>query len=68
MLKGVKEMILIRKIRNMTQEDVSNATGLKRVTLSAIESGRNTPSTATALILSRYFGIEFKDFFLEVEE
>lgn len=49
----------LRKERNMTQEDLSNVTGISRRTIEDYEQGKaKTPSAVTVLLLSSYFEVE----------
>ena len=52
-----------RELRKITQAELATAIGVKRTTISMIESGTNRPSLQTAFGLSRYFGVPVEDLF-----
>ncbi|MAN58959.1 MAG: transcriptional regulator [Flavobacteriaceae bacterium] len=53
-----------RAILNLTQEDLAQAIGVSRQTISSIEANRYVPSTVLALRLSRIFQKPVNDFFM----
>lgn len=53
-MNGLKEL---RKIRNLSQNDVAKAIGVSQVTYSNYENGRRTPSNFTLLSLSKFFNV-----------
>ena len=55
----------IRKEQELTQEKLADAIGVKRTTITNIESGVNKPSIPTAKKLGKYFGFDWKLFFSE---
>lgn len=52
-----------RELREITQSQLAQAIGVKRTTISMIESGANRPSLKTALKLSKYFGVSVEELF-----
>ena len=48
---------LLRKRRNLTQEDVSNALSIKRSTYSGYENSIAQPDVGTLILMSKYFNI-----------
>ena len=52
-----------RNLRKITQAELAKAIGVKRTTISMIESGINRPSLETAFKLSKYFGTSVDDLF-----
>ncbi len=52
-----------RELKNITQAELANAIGVKRTTISMIESGINKPSLKTAFKISKYFGVRIEDLF-----
>lgn len=48
---------LLRKRKNRTQDDVSNALEIKRSTLSGYENGVGNPSITALTEFSEYFGV-----------
>jgi len=51
--------------KQVTQADVSRATGIARSNLSAVVAGRREPSRANALKLAGYFGVSASVFLTE---
>ena len=51
---------MIRTIRRESIEDVAEQTGLHRVQLQSIETGRAEPSSEVRQRLAAYFGIDYK--------
>lgn len=64
-LKRKHPISLARERRGWTQTDLAKRAGLPRSSLSAIESGRLTPSVATALQLSRVLEVSVEVLFDE---
>lgn len=60
----IKEM---RVKKGMTQEQLSEVSGVKRTTIAMIETGKNVPSIATAKALAKVLGFAWADCY-EVEE
>ena len=52
-----------RELRKITQAELAKAIGVKRTTITMIESGVNRPSLKTAFKLSKYFGIPVEELF-----
>lgn len=44
-----------RAIKDITQQQLADATGVSRNTINSIESGKYVPSTVLALKIARYF-------------
>ncbi len=50
-------LVLMRKVRNFSQEEVARRSGLATVTISKLEEGRsNDPKVSTVCKLSKAFG------------
>ncbi len=47
----------------ISQDELADAIGVSRKTISTIEVGRFTPSTFIALKMARYFGVAVEDLF-----
>lgn len=56
----------LREAKNMTQEQLSEASGVSRATISALENNNigNNPSSKTLLSIARALGCCFMDLFL----
>jgi len=52
-----------RAIKNITQGDLAEQTGVSRQTINAIESNKYVPSTVLALKIARVFGKPLEDIF-----
>lgn len=53
----------LRRNKQVTQQQVADACGVRRETICMIEIGRNNPSVKLAKRLAAYFGIEWTIFF-----
>ncbi|MCB0720288.1 MAG: helix-turn-helix transcriptional regulator [Bacteroidetes bacterium] len=54
---------VFRAEHQMSQEDLANAIGVSRKTISTIEVGRFTPSTIIALQIARHFNVPVEEIF-----
>lgn len=57
----------IRKQREIKQEELAEAMGVSRQTISSLENGRYNPSVIPAIKLARYFGMHVEDIFIYEE-
>ncbi len=57
----------IRKLRGLKQEELADAMGVSRQTISSLENGRYNPSVILAIRLARYFGMRVEDIFIYEE-
>ena len=57
----------IRKQREIKQEELAEAMGVSRQTISSLENGRYNPSVILAIKLARYFGMNVEEIFLYEE-
>ena len=53
----------LRKEKGFTQEQLANACGVQRTTITMIENENNLPSVETAKKLGEVLGIDWKVFF-----
>ena len=54
----MKERIkLIRKRKNLSQEEFGSRIGITRSSVSLLESGRNSPSEQTIMLICKEFGV-----------
>ena len=58
----------IRKQRGLRQEELAEAMGVSRQTISSLENGRYNPSVILAIKLARYFEMKVEDIFIYDEE
>ena len=58
----------LRKQRRLSQEELAQAVGVSRQTLTSLEVGKYTASLPLAFKLARYFGCSIEDLFLFEEE
>ena len=58
----------LRKQRRLSQEELAQAVGVSRQTITSLEVGKYTASLALAFKLARYFGCSIEDLFLFEEE
>lgn len=54
----------IRKARDVNQEELAEALGVSRQTISSLENGRYNPSIELAYKLSKYFGMTIEEVFI----
>jgi putative transcriptional regulator len=57
----------IRKQKGIKQEELADAMGVSRQTISSLENGRYNPSVILAIKLARYFGLNVEDIFIYEE-
>lgn len=57
----------IRKRRGIRQEELAEAMGVSRQTISSLENGRYNPSVILAIKLARYFETKVEDIFIYEE-
>ena len=57
----------IRKQRGIKQEELADAMGISRQTISSLENGRYNPSVILAIKLARYFSMNVEDIFIYEE-
>ena len=58
----------IRKQRGLRQEELAEAMGVSRQTISSLENGRYSPWDILTIKLTRYFEIKVEDIFIYEEE
>lgn len=58
----------LRKQRRLSQEELAQAVGVSRHTITSLEVGKYTASLPLAFKLARYFGCSIEDLFLFEEE
>ena len=58
----------IRKLRNITQEQLAVDLEVSRQTISSLEKGRYNPSILLAFRLARYFDMAIEDIFIYEED
>ena len=54
----------LRKQRRLSQEELAQAVGVSRQTITSLEVGKYTASLPLAFKLARYFGCSIEDLFL----
>ena len=57
----------IRKQKGIKQEELADAMGVSRQTISTLENGRYNPSVILAIKLARYFSMNVEDIFIYEE-
>lgn len=57
----------IRKQKGIKQEELADAMGVSRQTISSLENGRYNPSVILAIKLARYFRLSVEDIFIYEE-
>ena len=58
----------LRKQRRLSQEELAQAVGVSRQTITSLEVGKYTASLPLAFKPARYFGCSIEDLFLFEEE
>ena len=53
----------LRRARRLSQEELAQAVGVTRQTITSIEVGKDTASLPLAHTLARYFGLAIEDVF-----
>ena len=54
----------LRKLRNVSQNDLADALSVSRQTINSIENGKFDPSLTLAMKLTRYFEVSLEDIFI----
>ncbi|KUG03502.1 transcriptional regulator, cro/ci family [hydrocarbon metagenome] len=58
------QLIKLRAINNMTQEDLAIKAGVSRQTIISLEKGKYNPSLQLAYRLAKIFGLHIEDIFI----
>ena len=58
----------LRKQRGVRQDDLAQALGVSRQTVSSLEKGKYNPSMALAFKLARYFALPIEEIFDDSDE
>ncbi|MDB2503294.1 helix-turn-helix transcriptional regulator [Gammaproteobacteria bacterium] len=53
----------LRKIKNVSQNDLADALSVSRQTINSIENGKFDPSLTLAIKLTRYFNVSINEIF-----
>lgn len=53
----------LRRLRRVSQQDLADAVGVSRQTITSIEVGKYTASLPLAFRISRYFGLPIEEVF-----
>ena len=56
----------LRKQKNVSQQKVADACGVKRQTITMIETGKNRPSVNLAKRLAKFFDVEWTIFLMNM--
>ena len=59
---------IIRKEREILQDEMAKALGVSRQTISSLENGRYNPSIMLAYKIAKYFGMTIEEVFVFEEE
>ena len=59
---------VIRKERDITQEELADALEVSRQTISSLENGRYNPSIILAFKIARYFNLSIEEIFIYEED
>jgi len=54
----------LRKLKNVSQNDLADALSVSRQTINSIENGKFDPSLPLAMKLTRYFKVSLEDIFI----
>ena len=54
----------LRKLKNVSQNDLADALSVSRQTINSIENGKFDPSLTLAMKLTRYFEVSLEDIFV----
>tara|TARA_B100001939_G_scaffold195763_1_gene168473 strand:- start:679 stop:873 length:195 start_codon:yes stop_codon:yes gene_type:complete len=57
----------LRKLKNVSQNDLADALSVSRQTINSIENGKFDPSLTLAMKLTRYFEVSLEDIFIYKE-
>ena len=66
-MKFSETLIDVRKEKNLSQQQLANATGLSRSAIAKSEKGRNEATASTLLRLSRFFKVSVDEMLSETE-
>lgn len=58
----------LRKVRKLSQEELADAVGTTRQTITSIETGKYVASLPLAYRIAKYFGLKIEDVFLLEED
>lgn len=58
---------ILRKEKNISQEELGNILGVSRQTISSLENGRYCPSILLAFKISKYFSLPIEKIFIYEE-
>jgi DNA-binding XRE family transcriptional regulator len=58
-----KKVQKLRKLGDLTQEDLAHELGISRVYMGYIEQGRESPSLKLLMKMSRRFGVKVEELF-----
>lgn len=58
------ELDKLRKLKNLTQEDLAKELRVSRQTISAIENGKYNPSLDLAFEIALYFNLQIEEVFI----
>ena len=53
----------LRKLKNVSQNDLANALSVSRQTINSIENGKFDPSLTLAIKLTKYFNVSIDEIF-----
>ena len=54
----------LRKLKNISQNDLADALSVSRQTINSIENGKFDPSLTLAMKLTRYFEVSLEEIFI----
>jgi putative transcriptional regulator len=54
----------LRKLKNVSQNDLADALSVSRQTINSIENGKFDPSLTLAMKLTRYFDVSLEEIFI----
>lgn len=57
-------IVLLRKEKNITQQQLANALGVSRQTIIAIESEKYSPSLLLAFKIAQFFNLPIEEIFI----
>ena len=58
----------LRKARKLSQQELADAVGVTRQTITSIEVGKYVASLPLEFKIARYFGLSIEDVFIDEEE
>ena len=59
---------MLRKDKNITQDDLAIAVGVTRQTVISLENGKYNASLQLAFKIAKYFGLSIEEIFIFTEE